>query len=145
MFKYFTILSLIIITILGIIVGAESIYIARMYDAAVKSSVSDRIGSIKRILKIETIDLERKLIGAVVVDRELFNSRNVLLSIDSATAIQRQDPIFENGIVTSFSPIKTISLNDLSIDSEVFAWITILDDGRLYARTLIVGSPFARP
>jgi len=143
--RFPSITSLLIIMILGLTVGAGIVYMSNLYTAANLKSYDQRVGANKRIVKVEYINLEQNLIFAETVDRDIQGIRKLVFSIDADTQLAKQDPILKNDIVVSFTPSAKIQLSDLQVGSELFVHITVLNDGRLYATSIVLGSPFARP
>jgi len=144
--KYLPLSSIIIIVSLGCIVGAGTVYTTQLYSLLNQQAVHDQIRHHhKRILKIEYVNQESNLIGATTVDLDILGVRNIMFSVDTNTLVQRRNPIIENGVVTAFSAKEDISVSDLEVGSEIFAWLVVLEDGRFYANALITGTPFVRP
>lgn len=138
--KFSISIGVITIFILATLVGGLAVHIAQ-------NSQNDEIleyvsTSLRRVVVVENIDFQRGVIGVRAVDREIGGSERFILTVDEGTTVFAQEPIFTEGVVTGFSPLQALPIQELAHGSQVLAHIQILGDGRLRAGSIIVRSPF---
>jgi len=142
-------ISFFLIFLLSLSVSFLLLQVLQLKEAAVhKSSIEtakDNVGTYRRLIVLENVDLERSLIGAKVTGREIMGVEHILFSFDEETFFGWQEPQIQNGTVVNFTEVRKINPSDFFPGTEGFATIVVREDGTLYARTLLGGSPFVRP
>lgn len=108
--------------------------------------ISQNLGAYRRLVRLTDIDPQARTIGAEVIDpgRQTPFTR-VVFSVTDDTTIERQDPIIENNTVVGFSPIESITLADISENTEALVRLYASETGELRASNIVIGTPFPLP
>ncbi|MBL4644426.1 MAG: hypothetical protein JKX80_01005 [Candidatus Pacebacteria bacterium] len=135
--------SFITVFVLAALLGGVSTYTLTLYNKTINikelQTAQGNIGSYKRFVRIENIDVERNLIGAITIDRDVYQVQRMLFSITDATKIERQNTLVENGIVVGFTPVEQLSITDLEVNEEIIVRLLVSSSGKLVANNIVLG------
>ena len=135
--------SFITVFVLAALLGGVSTYTLTLYNKTINikelQTAQGNIGSYKRFVRIENIDVERNLIGAITIDRDVYQVQRMLFSITDTTKIERQNTLVENGIVVGFTPVEQLSITDLEVNEEIIVRLLVSSSGKLVANNIVLG------
>ncbi len=135
--------SSVTVFVLAFLLGSVSIYTLTLYnqvtDIKEQQTAQNNIGYYKRFVRIENIDVENNVIGAVSIDRDVYQVNRLLFSVTETTLIERQEPILDNDVIIGFTPVTKLSISDLAINDEAIVRVSVSAEGKLIANNILLG------
>lgn len=142
-------LSLSLIIVLSCVSGALFIFQLNSQSTILElrknEAIRTDIGTRKRLIIVENIDLSKGQIGARVQDEPLHDQMRIVFRVDEHTKLQKQVPLVENGVVVGFEELELLPLSALKPGDQLFGRFQIDRAGIPYASIMILGSPFVLP
>ncbi len=135
--------SSVTVFVLAFLLGSVSIYTLTLYnqvtDIKKQQTAQNNIGYYKRFIRIENIDVENNVIGAVSIDRDVYQVNRMLFSVTETTRIERQEPILDNDVIVGFTPVTKLSISDLAINDKAIVRVSVSAEGKLIASNILLG------